>query len=94
MTLKAYRLNSRTSKYQVAYSFSTELYGYPNCVTAKKENEIVFVANSNIIFLDISGSYPQVKFKSTDQTDIFVFDISPDGKKLVTGMRNGEVTVW
>lgn len=33
-------------------------------------------------------------FERADQADVFVFDVSGDGRFLLTGMRNGEITLW
>ena len=55
---------------------------------------MIFSADDKLIFLDLTTTYPEVLGVTSDQEDIFVFDVSADQKYLGTGMRNGEVTIW
>lgn len=88
-TIRSFKLNPFNSQYVVSYSFSTQDYGFPNGISANVKNQIVFSANDYIVFLNTTKSYPEVMFSRKDLADIFVLDLSLDGKYLITGMRNG-----
>lgn len=93
-TLKAYKINPTTGKYDVSYSYPTDLYGFPNCINVNIKDQLVFSANKDIVFLNTAKTYPELIFSRKDVADVFVMDLSLDGKYLVSGMRNGEITLW
>jgi len=88
-TIRCFKLNPFNNQYVVGYTFPTQDYGYPNGISANVNNQIVFSANDYIVFLNTTNAYPEVMFSRKDQADIFVLDLSLDGKYLITGMRNG-----
>jgi hypothetical protein len=89
MTLKSYKKNPTNSQYDIRYSYPTFDFGYPYCINANINNTLILTANTSIIFLNISKNYPELIESSTDQADVFVIDVSLDGKFIVSGMKNG-----
>lgn len=93
-TIKFYSINPSTTKYDISYSYSTQPYGSPNCINANIKDQLLITADKNLVFLNLTTGIPKPILSAQDQADVFVCDISKDGKYVASGMRNGELTIW
>ena len=57
-TVKFYRKSPVDSSYELALSFYTDDFGYPNCLNAAIPGILIFSADKTLVFLNISCPYP------------------------------------
>ena len=67
-------------------------YGSAYSLNANLENILTVAVNDTIIFFDIE--FRSVVREVDDMANIFVIDISHDDKFLISGMEEGECSVW
>lgn len=88
-TLRVYRKNNVTNKYEIFYSLYVTSNGKPYDVSGKIRNKIIVAAGKSLIFFTRTTGFPTEDFRVEDQQNIFTFDISPNEKYYLTGMNTG-----
>lgn len=63
-------------------------------MNANINGQLLISADKNLVFLNLTTDIPKTILSAQDQNDVFVCDISKNGKYVASGMRNGEVTIW
>lgn len=77
-TVRVYRKNNVTNKYDIFYSLSVPSNGNPFDISGKIRNKIVIAAGKSLIFYTRTAGFPTEDFRVEDQENIFTFDISPN----------------
>lgn len=77
-TVRVYRKNNLTNKYDIFYSLSVPSNGNPYEISGKIRNKIVIAAGKSLIFYTRTAGFPTEDFRVEDQENIFTFDISPN----------------